>query len=456
MLPYCTFQVYSDSIIVEIDSVLGYVCTKKNHLSLNVLGETTMMRQIRQTFTAVFLLLLSATICFGDASMSITPATGNSFTVQGSNMDGIAGIDLTISYDSSLHSPSVTPGSLISGAMMAANTTLINNSIKIAIITTKTFSGSGPIAIITFASGSGSLKIASQNMINNSGTTVSGTTTTAAPISTPGIPFSQPSPTPATTATGSSNTAATATTTTGSSTATSLGAVNIAPDAFLKSETKPVETTVAAVPPPPEMPAVQVPSAAPVEQAAAENPQEAKKPEETKYTTYAGVIERFRAYQGEKSPAILVALFKLDVAPSIRQEPAVVLSDGKTTVTIIAGLTSEDGKSPNFALNGAKLISLKKAEDSNKWTIEALPQENIYKAGLTILNGSEIIEYPITVAPFIKDVAISDSRFAAFLKNSDKSTDLNGDGKHDYIDDFIYTANYIVLMEKARHDSIKK
>src|SRR6185369_9164417 len=140
-----------------------------------------------------------------DASVSVTPADSGTFTIQGDNMDGVAGIDLTVSYDGSLSSPRVTQGSLISGALMAANT---NNpgSIKIAIISTKSLSGSGQIATVTFARGSGSVKIASLSMINSSGASVSESSSAGqSTISTPGIPFSQPtSPTGSTSATSTS------------------------------------------------------------------------------------------------------------------------------------------------------------------------------------------------------------------------------------------------------------
>lgn len=216
----------------------------------------------------------------------------------------------------------------------------------------------------------------------------------------------------------------------------------------MKSDTKPAETTGTPVTPDAETTSATTAAEPPAEQPEVAKLEEPKKAEEVKVTTYSGVVERFRTYQGEKSPAILAALFKKEVAPAIRQEPPVALSDGKTNVTIIAALSSRDGKSPNFALNGAKLVSLKKDEESDKWIIEALPLEKALKVSLTILNGHEVIEYPLTVAPALSDIASSEAGFSSFLKN--KTTDLNGDGKHDYIDDFIYTANYLVQMDKTK------
>ena len=120
-----------------------------------------------------------------------------------------------------------------------------------------------------------------------------------------------------------------------------------------------------------------------------------------------------------------------------------VLCDGSTHVRITVSLPSPDGHSPNFVLDGVRLISLTKGDQPGSWAIEVLPQANALKASLTILNGSEVIEFPLTVAPPLKAVAFSEADFAAFLKNSGKTADLNNDGVRDYIDDYIYTANYL-------------
>lgn len=404
-----------------------------------------MKPQIRHAVIAVILLLWSATFAMA-ASVSIVPAGGNKYTVQGDNMDGVAGIDMIISYDGSLISANpVTQGSLIAGAMMAANT---NNpgSIKIAIISTKAFSGSGPIATITFARVPTSVKIASANMINSSGASISGSVNTGTPdpSTLAGKPFSEPAPTPSPTPTATPNIP---TTPSGSSTPATLGAVNIAPDAFLKDESKAADAAETPVAPAADTAPATVADATPAEQTAAARPEEPKKSEEIKFTSYSSIVERFRTYQGEKTPKILAALFKKEISPNIRQEPPVALSNGITNVTIIATL-SADGKSPNFALNGAKLVSLKKDEDSAKWIIETLPIAKALKVSLTIQNGNEVIEFPLTVAPALSDVDASETGFISYLKN--KTADLNDDGKHDHIDDFIFTANYLVEMDKLK------
>lgn len=408
-----------------------------------------MKPQIRHAVTAVILLLWSATFAMA-ASVSVTPPSGSGkFTIQGEGMDGVAGFDLVISYDGTLSSPTVTQGSLISGAMMAANTN-IPNSIKIAVVSTKSFSGSGPIAIITFGRGSGNVRAASANMINSSGASISASTTTATTSS--GTQDKSTGTQDKTTDTQQSSGTLTSTTTTtptppDSSTPATLGAVNIAPDAFLKDEAKAAETADSSVATSADAPAT-VADATPAEQTETAKLEDPKKSEEIKFISYSGVLERFRTYQGEKTPKILAALIKKEISPNIHQEPPVALSDGKTNVTIIATLSSTDGKSPNFALNGAKLVSLKKEEDSNKWIVETLPAVKSLKVGLTIQNGNEVIEFPLTVAPVLSDIDASETGFVSYLKN--KTADLNKDGKHDHIDDFIFTANYLVQMDKSK------
>jgi len=177
-----------------------------------------------------------------------------------------------------------------------------------------------------------------------------------------------------------------------------------------------------------------------------------RKAETATTSSNTAVLERFRAYRGVKTPAILIALFKQQISASFRQEPLVALSDGTTAVTIVADLSAESGSSPNFALNGAKLVSLRKDDASSMWFIEALPTKGALSASLMVLSENHVTEYPLTIAPAIKNVAATEAAFAAFLKDAAKAPaqhDLNGDGNYDGIDDYIYTANYLARQEKA-------
>lgn len=417
--------------------------------------------------TIITMIFMSAQATFA-ASVTITPAAAGTFSIHGDAMDGVAGIDMTISYDSaSLSSPTVSQGGLVAGALMAVNT---NNpgAIKIAIISTKAFSGSGQIATVTFATqnGTGAITSASVNLINNKGraiaaqVSVSGgnatATTTADLNATAGEQPSQPD-------SGSTTTTATTTNTTtvgsssrsvapAASVPTYLGTVSMASDVQTRSDTVPVDTSNVPVHP------TEAATTKQAEPAAEEKPgPEPQKAAKATRTSYKGILEDFRTYKGVKTPASYIALCDKKIAPTIRQEPAVALSDGKTPVKIVMELEGTDDKSPNFALNGAKLISLNSGIGSSiTWIVEAMPQTGVVQASLSILTDSETIEYPLTIAPLIRSFSPTESDFVVFLTDSGAvppKQDLNGDGRHDYLDDFIYTANYLTRKGPATKKS---
>jgi hypothetical protein len=105
------------------------------------------------------------------ASISIVPAGNGNYVVQGDNLVGVAGLQLTIPYDSSaMSSPTVAQGDLLSGAMFVSNTN-VPGTIRVAIVSAAPFSGSGQIAAVSFASdtGTGSISLGSVNMISPTG-----------------------------------------------------------------------------------------------------------------------------------------------------------------------------------------------------------------------------------------------------------------------------------------------
>jgi len=399
-------------------------------------------------FTAILILLMSASLAMG-ASLSVEPSGNGVSIIKGNNMEGVAGIELILNYDtSSLASPTVTQGSLVSGAMFAANTDK-PGSVRIAVISTKIFSGSGQIATVSFATYKGVpvVTISSSRIIDSKGLPVisdpGSPSATTGYISSPGVPFSQPNSTSTVTAPKTSA-------------STYLGLVNMPPDDTNKSDINTVDTAseLLQFSEPATAKSMEPPIGKNSVESVSENKQlsEPPKPATVKITSYKGGIENFRAYKGEKSPAIFMALFSKKIAPDISQEPAIALNDGKTPVKIVVELKGNGEKSPNFALNGARLVSLNKDDDSFTWIVEALPQANIMQASLTILTDKDIIEYPFTLTPPIKFFSPAESDFTVFLKDSGAATpkrDLNNDGKHDYMDDYIYTANYLITKYAA-------
>jgi len=192
-------------------------------------------------------------------------------------------------------------------------------------------------------------------------------------------------------------------------------------------------------------------------------PVQQEKPSEKKVVRVESILDKFRQYKGEKSPKALKALF---TSPEgLVQDPLVALSDGSTKIKVSMERTGTDKQTPNFSLKGAKLINLGLDKDA-VCVLELLPDKGAYEATITLLQDGLIKELPLTVAPpFPADIKIgvkgrlSEADFALFLKErgTEKAPrfDLNGDGKRDYIDDYIFTANYIVGNAQKKTEPAK-
>lgn len=165
------------------------------------------------------------------------------------------------------------------------------------------------------------------------------------------------------------------------------------------------------------------------------------------------VLERFRTYSGPRTPAALSELFNAPVSAGIRQQPEIVLSNGAAMVSIALSLPPQENAAPNFAFNGARLLSYVQIK-KNEWLIEALPETGVMKAELIVLSNGAALEIPLTVAPPLPaEVNLSEKGFITFLGGKDSAAkpllDLNGDGRRDYLDDYIFTANYLVGRRSA-------
>lgn len=160
-------------------------------------------------------------------------------------------------------------------------------------------------------------------------------------------------------------------------------------------------------------------------------------------------MEHFKDLGSERTPAACCALFTQQLS-TIRQDPSIALSDGVTPVIIVVKLEGSKPASPNFALSNARLVSISK--ENSTWIIKTIPQAQALHASLTILSGETMIEFPLTLVPPVEDISAAEGDFAAFLKDSGVTPpkrDLNGDGVHDYQDDYIYTAHYLIKKSAA-------
>jgi hypothetical protein len=149
----------------------------------------------------------------------------------------------------------------------------------------------------------------------------------------------------------------------------------------------------------------------------------------------------------------LTALFAAPETAVIRQQPEVALSDGITTMKISIARGSQNNIAPNVAFEGAKLISLKQ-NNGDEWDIEALPAVGTWKVTLILQADAITREIPLTVAPALPaGTDLSKKGFIAFLGGTTASSqpllDLNNDGRRDYLDDYIFTANYLANQRLA-------
>lgn len=163
-------------------------------------------------------------------------------------------------------------------------------------------------------------------------------------------------------------------------------------------------------------------------------------------------MQRFSTFKGARTLKNLEPLFDAASARAAGfvQIPAIAVSDGKSRFSIKLALASA-GVVPNFRLKGANLKSIRPLSDK-VWELSVLPQKGKADVRLTILAGSGRAEVPLVVVPPLDAVADRDSNGlseagvnALLAKAGTGKTvyDLNGDGKQDFLDDYILVAHYL-------------
>jgi hypothetical protein len=162
------------------------------------------------------------------------------------------------------------------------------------------------------------------------------------------------------------------------------------------------------------------------------------------------VLERFRKFDGENGLRTLAALFDRSGDTGIAQEPSIALSDGKTCVTLTIQLREKPATSPGVALYDAKLVSVRK-EDDTTLVITVIPSRETVDAKLVLASGAEIMEFPLVVAPPVNiPGSTNENNFlAAFTRYlSDQTPTLRREEKS-YLYKYIFTANYLASVEGA-------
>jgi hypothetical protein len=392
--------------------------------------------------------------------VTIAPVSDSVYSVQGNDFSDASGIDITIRYDpAALASPQVLQGQLIGGALMAINASTPGN-IRLALVRLTAINGSGTIATITFTrvkSTGADIQSIISSAINSSGQNIPVTSQLVNSIKTADSGVSTGKDT------GQSTNGTSPSPVPGTPVATESAPIGIVGMMFPSSGTS--ASNLQSANTSTDQPALdaQQPGTneiAPVKAVEPSSGQQmiakAIEPERKKVLMHPSVLERFRDFKGEKTPETLMALFKAQ-NKGTNQDPPIVLSNGKATVKIVVELDSK-GKDNNFLLDGVSLVSLKNKE-KDFWIVELMPDPKTYKATVSVPRNNQWYVIPVTVAPPM-DVKIepfagklTEADFKLYLKK--KGTvkaprfDLNGDGRRDYIDDYIFTANYIVQRDKS-------
>lgn len=409
------------------------------------------MRAIATTFVCSALLLAAACClardCHAASTVVLAPSGDGVYSLQGLGMEDVAAMDIVVSYDpATLTNPRVSQGSLISGAFIAVNDR-VPGQVRMGIIRVTPVRGTGDIATLTFdrrGNAPGKILSLTARFSNSESNTVeavarvSDAADSAEPVSKPG--------------TGE-------TTDTGAPVPSGIPLAG-AGGVFVQSiqpgapalERQQEEGAARAQAMEPDSGNTLSTSATATSPGAAGMTVSSEQAKSIRQVT--SVLDRFREYRGERTVKALMALFERNEgADGFRQEPGVVLSDGKATAKIIFTAKAPGGVTPDFALNSVHLISLKRADERPEaWVAEVKPEKGVYSASFIVSQNGELRELPLTLAPKISPDpktpgTVTEKAFRRYLRG--KGRDLNRDGKRDYIDDYIYTANYAAARQVA-------
>lgn len=387
--------------------------------------------------STLYILLNGAGSALG-AAVTIIPTGGGTFAIQGSDLENVTALDITVGYNSKLLSnPTVTQGGLIAGGMMAQNLGQ-PGKVRLGIINPQPngISGSGTIATISFAGkgGPGGILFVNASLVgadgkadvtSQDGSSVSGDApaSTAAAADQAGQP-QQAALSGLTVATSSSPAEV------------SANAPTAAPAPAAPAPEEPAATAEAeeAVPPVEEGKEKEA-APAPAAELRAQEPTE-----KGAYVRKEGVADRFRRYTGPRTPEALAALFT-GTGEDLRQEPSVCLSDGSATLSVRIRV-APSGPPPSFSLMGARVVSLK--QEGEWYIVEARPEKQRWDAVLTLRRNESITEIPLTVAPPLS-AAVTHDALAAWLRSNPRREGGNG-----WLDDYIRTANYLSSMDSAK------
>lgn len=421
-------------------------------------------------------LLLIAALCRPSPAFALSTIAASSggdgvFLLQGIGIEDAAALDVTVSYDTAtLANPRVVTGPLVAGGMNAVNAN-VPGQVHMVIVRLTPVKGSGVIATLTFdqkGSSPGAITSLSAKLANINGAPLPSLVQVNNPTapSTTAPETQQGQETPAGTSTSPGQTAGTsgapstiAPTIIIAGPPSTADAGTVPPDSQSAKEGEGQTSMPASGQEGQKEPMVAVRSTeggSSAHEAASSENRPARK-----IFSQKGALDRFEEYRGERTIRALASLFEQDSYIGFRQEPPVALSDGTSLVRVTFLSTPGNRTTSDVAVMGARLISMRRDPDnSNTWIVDLQPERGAYRASLTVSQGNIAMVYPLTVAPKIaldrsRSGIMTETEYDRYLNErpagKSPTLDLNRDGKWDYQDDYILTANYLDAVRNRPH-----
>lgn len=372
---------------------------------------------IPRLFSALVILVMMLPIqAAAGVSFSLEPIADGRYAVVGSELEGVAALDITVRYDTALLAgPVVAKGMLLPADAVFFTNTAIAGEVRIMMVRNREFTGSGTLALIAFKRLGDGMGILSFK---------------ANPVSVTAEPLAAQ---------------------TGQGAGSAVQPEGQVSEARTSDASVSGRPTVSGVPGETGAGTVlqrlsagaegEVPPSEADGQSPAADSQTGGMPAGSDHVRrFPSVLERFFNYSGERTPAALLALFDGGVRGMI-QEPAVALSDGAGTV--ILRVVAREGSTPVFNLEKASLADIR--TEGGEWLITVVPEPGTSDSRLLITDGDLLSEIPLVVAPPLRDgevgLSLDEAGLAKLLAGGDDCCDLNGDGVRNYIDEYLLAAN---------------
>jgi hypothetical protein len=169
------------------------------------------------------------------------------------------------------------------------------------------------------------------------------------------------------------------------------------------------------------------------------------------YRHQESALERFSRLPGTATLADLDVLFKGAVVPGMLQTPPVLLSDGVAKAALMLR-TEGELSAGSFTVRGGQITAFRKGDQPGEWLVEVLPDKGGYAASLFVLTGTEIAEYPLTVAPVLPMLNFETAaevlvrRLSCRHQGKDFRGGVDCPDSFTLLDDYILAANYFATL----------